>query len=91
MSAAKPPISYVTIWFLLIALLGAGLLLIALPLSGFVLVTLIFATAAVKAALVVRHYMHLRAQPWVIYAIAGIPVVLGVVMVLALIPDIAMR
>ena len=90
-SAATPPLSYVTIWALLVGLLAVGLTLLALPLSGFVLVALIFAAAVVKAALVVRHYMHLRAQPWAIYAIVGIPVLLGIALVLALIPDIAMR
>lgn len=83
--------NYIAIWVVLVLLLGAGLALIALPISGVMLVVLIFTVAAVKAALVVRHYMHLRGQPWLIYAIVGVPVVLGIAMVLTLIPDIALR
>jgi caa(3)-type oxidase subunit IV len=88
---AHPPVSYVAIWALLVGLLGVGVLLLVLPLSGVALVVLIFTAAAIKAGLVVRHYMHLRAQPWMMYAIVGVPVLLGIAMVLALIPDIGLR
>jgi cytochrome c oxidase subunit IV len=92
MSAAeKHHIGYVTIWVWLVALLVAGVGLIALPASKTVVVSLIFIVAVAKAALVVRHYMHLRAQPLLIYAIMGIPVLLAIGMTLALMPDIAFR
>lgn len=89
--AENPPVSYFTIWIWLVALLAVGLLLLVLPISKLTAVVLIFSAAAVKAGLVVRHYMHLRAQPLALYAIAGVPVLLAIFMVLALVPDIAWR
>jgi cytochrome c oxidase subunit 4 len=80
--------SYVTIWVLLMALLFAGLAVAFLPLTKGTVLLLIFEVALVKAALVARYYMHLRGEHALIYAIAGIPVVLVVGMVLTLVPDI---
>ncbi len=87
----KPPVGYVTIWGWLIILLGVGIALLALPLSKTVVVVLIFTVAAVKAGLVLRHYMHVRGQPLMIYAMLGVPVLLAIAMTLALLPDIAFR
>ncbi len=80
--------SYATIWLWLIVLLIAGLFAAFLPFGKMMAVFLIFAVAVVKAFLVARHYMHLRSESLLIYAIAGIPVVLLIGMVLALVPDI---
>jgi cytochrome c oxidase subunit IV len=52
---------------------------------------LVFAAAIVKAALVVRKYMHLEGEYWLLYAIALAPVLLIVAMAVALLPDIAFR
>ncbi len=90
-TAEKPPVSYVTIWVWLVAMLVVGVTLVVLPLSKVTAVFLIFAVAVVKAALVIRHYMHLRAQPLLIYVIAGVPVLLAIAMTLTLLPDIGFR
>lgn len=80
--------SYIAIWALLIALLGAGFVVFELHFSKTTAILLIFAIAVVKAYFVVRHYMHLKTVPPMLYAIAGIPVILAIFMVLALMPDI---
>ncbi|MBI4518983.1 MAG: cytochrome C oxidase subunit IV family protein [Deltaproteobacteria bacterium] len=90
-AAEKHHVSYVAIWVWLVVLLAVGLTFVALPVTKVTAIALIFSAAVVKAALVVRHYMHLRAQPVMVYVIMSVPVVLAIAMVLALIPDIAMR
>lgn len=79
----------VTIWGYLVALLVAGFAVFWLELSHATVITLLLAIALVKAALVVRYYMHMHGQPTALYAIAGIPVLLLIFMVVALLPDIA--
>jgi len=91
MTAEKPPVGYVTIWAWLLILLGVGVAMIAAPLSKVVAVVVIFTVASVKAALVVRHYMHVRAQPLMIYAILCIPLVLAIALTIVLLPDIAFK
>jgi caa(3)-type oxidase subunit IV len=76
------------IWGWLVALLAVGFVIFEFHLSTFAAVTLVFSVAAVKAALVVRHYMHMYDQPLALYAIAGIPVLLMIFMVISLLPDI---
>jgi caa(3)-type oxidase subunit IV len=80
--------SYQTIWVWLVVLLIAGLFGAFLPFGKMLAVFFVFTVAVVKAYLVARHYMHLRSESLLIYAIAGIPVLLLVGMVLALVPDI---
>jgi caa(3)-type oxidase subunit IV len=80
--------SYVAIWVWLVALLFAGLAVAFLPLTKSTVLLLVFEVALVKAVLVARYYMHLRGEHPLIYAIAGIPVLLCIGMVLTLIPDI---
>jgi caa(3)-type oxidase subunit IV len=77
-----------TIWAWLVGLLAAGLVLAYLPVGKPMAVFLIFSVAVVKATLVARHYMHLRSETLMIYAIAGVPVLLLLGMALALVPDI---
>ena len=81
--------SYVLIWVVLVAMLGAGMLVFELHISKTAAILLIFGIALVKAYLVVRHYMHLKHVPPMLYAIAGIPVILAIAMVISLMPDIA--
>ena len=81
----------VTIWWFLVALLLAGFAVFWLELSHATVITALFAIAVVKASLVVRYYMHMYGQPTALYAIAGIPVLLLIFMVVALLPDIAYR
>ena len=76
------------IWVWLIAFLVAGFVVFEFHLSTFAAVCLLFSLALAKAFLVVRHYMHMYNQPVALYAIAGIPVILMIFMVISLLPDI---
>jgi caa(3)-type oxidase subunit IV len=80
--------SYLTIWVWLMVLLVAGLASAFLPVGKAMAIFLVFTVAVVKTFLVARHYMHLRTESVLIYAIAGIPVLLLLGMMLALVPDI---
>ncbi|MCZ7624691.1 MAG: cytochrome C oxidase subunit IV family protein [Candidatus Methylomirabilis sp.] len=55
------------------------------------MVGLIFVIASVKAVLVALNYMHLKSENWLIYALAIVPVLLVVAMILVLFPDIVYR
>lgn len=77
------------IWVWLVAFLIAGFVVFELGFSTFTAVVLLFSLALLKAFLVVRHYMHMYNQPVALYAIAGIPVILMIFMVVSLLPDIA--
>jgi caa(3)-type oxidase subunit IV len=79
--------SYVAIWVWLLVLMAAGLAASFLPGARVLAVTAIFATAAAKATLVALHYMHLKLEPWVVYAIALVPVALVAILGVALLPD----
>lgn len=83
--------SYVAIWGWLLTLLVAALFCTYLPFGKTMAIFLIFSAAVLKAFLVVRHYMHLRTESLLIYAIAGIPVLLLLGMMLTLVPDIIFR
>ncbi len=91
MDTAKPPVGYVTIWVWLVLLVGVGLAILVAPFSKVLSVVLIFAVATLKAVLVLRHYMHVRAQPLMIYAMICVPLVLAIALTLVLLPDIAFR
>ena len=82
---------YVKVWFWLIALLGVGLAAGLLPGGRVVAVAVIFLTAVVKALLVALNYMHLRIEPRVIYAIALVPLLFALVLVVALFPDFVLH
>jgi caa(3)-type oxidase subunit IV len=83
--------TYTTIWAWLVALLAIGLMCAFLPFGKAMAIFLIFTVAVVKAFLVARHYMHLRTESVLIYAIGGIPLLLLIGMTLALVPDIVFR
>ena len=89
-SIAKPSVGYLTIWVWLIVLLAAGVALLAVP-SKTLAVVLIFAVASVKAFLVLRHYMHVRHQPLMVYALLAVPLLLAIALTIVLLPDIAFR
>jgi caa(3)-type oxidase subunit IV len=91
MSAINPSVRYGTIWIWLMILLGLGVVVLALPLSTTASVSLIFSVAAVKALLVVRHYMHVRHQPAMVYVMLCVPLILAIAMTIILLPDIAFR
>ena len=52
---------------------------------------LVFGIAVIKAAMVMRDYMHLKAESLIIHAIAIIPILLFIALALTLIPDIALH
>jgi caa(3)-type oxidase subunit IV len=89
-SVAKPSVGYLTIWVWLIVLLAAGVALLAVP-SKTLAVVLIFSVASVKAFLVLRHYMHVRHQPLMVYALLAVPLLLAIALTIVLLPDIAFR
>ncbi len=91
MSAEKTPVRNVTIWMWLVLLVAAGVAVLGIPIHKTAAVVLIFGVAAVKATLVLRHFMHVRRQPLMIYAMLGIPVILAIALTLVLIPDIGFR
>ena len=79
--------NYVAVWGWLVALMIVGLAASFLPGARAFAVALIFATAVVKALLVVLNYMHLKFEPRLIYAIAIVPVLFVLVLLVALFPD----
>jgi caa(3)-type oxidase subunit IV len=92
MSSAKTgSADYLVVWGWLVALLFAGLAVIALPIPKLGALILIFSVAAVKAGLVALNYMHLKREHLLIIAIALVPVILVIGLAIVLIPDIAMR
>jgi len=81
----------IRIWEWLVALLVIGLMVFLMPIPKVAAISLVFAAAVVKAVLVVRKYMHLAAEHWLLYVLALTPVVLIAGMAIALLPDIAFR
>jgi cytochrome c oxidase subunit IV len=79
------------IWAWLVGLLIAGLTVFVMPIPKIAAIVLVFAAAIIKAALVVRKYMHLEAEHWLLYLIALAPVLLVIAMAVALLPDIAFK
>jgi len=82
---------YCEIWAWLVGLLVAGTVIVFLPIPKLLALTLVFGVAAVKAGLVIRHYMHLKAEHVLIYLIALLPVIFIIIMAISLLPDIAFR
>jgi caa(3)-type oxidase subunit IV len=82
---------YIAVWRWLIVLLIIGLAASALPISRLEVIILVFGVAAIKAILVARDYMHLKAESLLIHAIVIVPIILFIALLLALIPDIALR
>jgi caa(3)-type oxidase subunit IV len=79
--------NYVLIWGWLVGLMVVGLLASFLPGVRSLAVALIFAAAAAKALLVALNFMHLRFEPRLIYAIAIVPVLFVLGLMVALFPD----
>lgn len=79
--------NYVAIWIWLLVLMGVGLAASLLTKAHALAVTVIFAAAVAKAFLVALNYMHLKTEPWIIYAVAAFPVLLALVLGMTLVPD----
>jgi len=82
---------YIEIWAWLVGLLVIGTAAVFLPIPKLAALLVVFAVATVKAVLVVRNYMHLKAEHLMIYLIAAIPVLLILILAITLLPDIAFR
>lgn len=82
---------YLIVWVWLVLLLIAGLAIFVLPIPRTAAVVIIFSIAAIKAALVLRNYMHLKHEHLLIYLIVAIPALFLLGMTLSLIPDIVYR
>jgi len=82
---------YIEIWAWLVGLLAIGTAAVFLPIPKLAALLVVFAVAIVKAVLVIRNYMHLKAEHLMIYLIAAIPALLILIMAIALLPDIAFR
>ncbi len=87
MTSERAHPNYTAVWLWLLALLGVGLVASLLPGGRAVALTVIFATAVVKALLVALNFMHLRFESALIYAIALVPVAFAVILAVALFPD----
>ena len=77
---------YLIIWFWLIALVGISVAA-ASVLPKFQAMALIFSSAIVKAFLVARHYMHLKNEKPIYYAIALVPLAFVIILLFGLVPD----
>ena len=82
---------YMMIWVWLVFLLIAGLMIFVLPIPRTAAVMTIFSIAAIKAALVLRNYMHLKHEHLILYLTVLVPALLFLGMALTLIPDIVYR
>jgi len=77
---------YLTIWLWLMALVIVSVAAASVMPKGPALL-LIFAVAIVKALMVARHYMHLKNEKALIYAIALVPLAFIIIFLFGLFPD----
>jgi len=91
MSNAKTHPNYVLVWYWLLGLALASVLVSTLPLPHTFTIVLVFSAALVKALLVALYFMHLRFEGGLIYALALVPLVLFGTLLLVLFPEIAYR
>lgn len=91
MIGARTHPNYVLVWYWLLGLALASVLVSALPLSHTFTVVLVFAAATVKALLVALYYMHLRFERGLMYALVLVPLALFGILLLVLFPEIPSR
>jgi caa(3)-type oxidase subunit IV len=77
---------YLIIWLWLVALVGISVAA-ASVLPKFQALALIFSSAIVKAFLVARHYMHLKNEKPIYYAMALVPLAFVIILLFSLFPD----
>ncbi|MFQ5962455.1 MAG: cytochrome C oxidase subunit IV family protein, partial [Candidatus Methylomirabilales bacterium] len=83
--------NYVAVWFWLVGLMVASVVVSSLPFSKSATVFVIFAIAGVKAVLVALNYMHLKFEGLLIYAMVITPLVLFALLTAVLFPEIVFR
>ena len=82
--------NYKAIWLILMALLGVSLLLGHLP-NAWVGGLLIFGIAGVKIALVMRYFMHMKFEPWMLAALMVGALLCVIAFFIGVAPDVAWR
>src|SRR5438105_2957818 len=87
-AAAHPP--YVIIYFVLLALLGASVALGHVP-NVYWMNGLVFSVAIVKAILVLRYFMGLRFEPWLVAIILLAALACLVAFFAGVYPDVVLR
>jgi len=87
--AHPTPKTYLAIygWLLALTALEVGVVLAGWPQAA--VVTLLLATAAAKALLIALFFMHLKFEGLAMWLLPGLPLLIGLLLVLALFPDIA--
>lgn len=80
---------YFKIFYALLVLTVVTVAIAYLPLPEWAAMVLAMVVASIKGTLVVLYFMHLKTETKNIYIIAGVPLVLAVILLLALGPDIA--
>jgi cytochrome c oxidase subunit 4 len=88
MASSPTAKTYVVIysWLIGLTVLEVGVVLGGWPKAA--VVSMLVATAIAKALLIALYFMHLKFDRRVVWLLPGIPVVVGIVFVLALFPDI---
>jgi caa(3)-type oxidase subunit IV len=81
---------YFVIWLWLLALVIVSVAAAAL-LPKLQAMILIFGVAVVKALLVARHYMHLKNEKAIIYAMVLVPLTFVIILLFGLFPDFVYR
>src|SRR3954463_1815557 len=82
--------NYVAIWAILLLLLGVSLALGQLPHPA-VTNTLIFGIATVKIALVMRYFMHMKFEPWLLAVLMVGALLCVLALFIGVTPDIDWR
>ena len=85
-----PHPNYVAIWALLLFLLGVSLALGHIS-NVAIGSTLIFGVAAVKIALVMRYFMHMKFEPLLLVALMVAALLCVLAFFVGVVPDIAWR
>ena len=90
MKHAQPPTAWTYLviygWLIGLTVLEVSVVLAEWP--RLAVVSLLIATAMAKALLIALYFMHLKFDRRIIWLLPGIPVIVGIVFVLALFPDI---
>ena len=78
---------YIAIWAILLVFLFVSIALSHLP-NVYVMNGIVFTIAFVKAFLVMRHFMHLKMEPWLITILVLAAVGTLVVLLIGVSPDV---
>jgi caa(3)-type oxidase subunit IV len=73
-------------WLIALTVLEVGVVLAGWPKGA--VVGMLIATALAKAVLIALYFMHLKFARRIVWLLPGIPVLMGILFVLALFPDI---